>query len=601
MDKNETPWDFSGYVTKNNLECADGLTIRHGAFAKNDGKWVPLVYQHLHSDPSMILGKVKLENRSDGVYGYGYFNESKAAEDVKIAMKHGDIDAMSIYANHLVRKRGDVVHGDIKEVSIVLAGANPGAKIDDICFAHSDGSTTEVEDEAIIYTNSPIEMNEYSESEPESITHSEDKKDEPKPSKSESKDKTVGQILETFNDDQKAAMTAVVGEVIKTLTKEDDEEGGNDDMSHNVFENDVNTGNYIGHDDEVAILTDIKRYGSFKESAIAHGIENLNYLFSEAQTLTNKTEYIQRPNGWVSDVMGGVHHSPFSRIKSVFADITGEDARARGYIKGNKKKDEVFTLLKRVTTPTTVYKKQKIDRDDLVDLDGMYNVAELRAEMRMMLEEELARAILVGDGRLASSDDKINEQNIRPVWKDADLYTIRVVVPTKSTDTADVRAKSFIRTMVKARKNYRGSGNPILFTTEDMLTDCLLLEDANGRVIYDSETKLATAMRVSKIVTVPVMEGLVRQATTEEGGGDRALLGLVLNMNDYNVGADKGGQVTMFDDFDIDYNAQKYLIETRISGALTKPYSAIAIEEDVSKAPVTPPDEEGDDDEQEGV
>lgn len=599
MGKNETPWDFSGYVTKNNLECADGLTIRHNAFAKNDGKIVPLVYQHLHSDPAMILGKVRLENRQDGVYGYGYFNDSKAAGDVKIAMKHGDIDAMSIYANRLVRKHGDVLHGDIKEVSIVLAGANPGAKIDDICFAHSDGTTTEVDDEAIIYTNESIKMYDDSAVSDESVSHADDKPDgADKSAEPKSSDKTVGEVLDTFNQEQKDAMTIVMGEIINRLTKDEqeDKEGGDDDMSHNVFENDAKTGDYISHEEVGVIFADIKRHGSLRESALAHGIENLDYLFSDPKTLSNKPEYIKRPTEWVDVLLSAVHRSPFARIKSVFADITTDDARALGYIKGKKKKEEFFTLIKRSTTPTTVYKKQKIDRDDIVDLDGALDALEIKSEMRMMLDEELARAMIVGDGRPTSSDDKINEQCIRPMWKDDDLFTIRRTLPISSTDTEAAVAKAFIRTAVKSRKTYRGSGRPILFTTEDMLTDCLLLEDANGRTIYDTEEKLATAMRVSKIVTVPIMEGLTRQASTEEGGGTKQLLGLIFNPNDYNVGADKGGQINSFEAFDIDYNAQKFLIETRCSGALTKPYSVIALEKNVTSTPIVPPSDEDEDD-----
>lgn len=367
----------------------------------------------------------------------------------------------------------------------------------------------------------------------------------------------------------------------QAITPQEDPENDNDEeeeptMKQNVFEQDqeVLQGNAISHDDMKKVISDAKRHGSLKESALAHGIENIDYLFPEAQTLNTPPAFIQRDMGWVSEVMQGVHHTPFSRIKSQFADITEDDARAKGYMKGNLKKEEVFSLLKRTTTPQTVYKKQKLDRDDVIDITDFDVVAWLKSEMRVMLNEELARAFLIGDGRLPSSDDKISETNIRPIWKDEALYTIQATIPIEGDATDDVKARAFIRTTVKSRKDYKGSGNPVLYTTEDDLTNCLLMEDQLGRVIYDSEDKLATAMRVRKIITVPAMENQTREVE----GETRTLAGIIVNLSDYNVGADKGGAVNMFDDFDIDYNAQKYLIETRCSGALIKPYSAIVLE-----------------------
>lgn len=412
--------------------------------------------------------------------------------------------------------------------------------------------------------------------------------------------KTIKDIIDSMTDEQRDVMHFMVG-----MVKEDKDNNNNEseekEMKHNVFdEHEVQQGAVLTHADQMAIINDAKRYGSMKESFLAHagdsdveyaektqtyGINGADdFLFPDARLLNTPPEFIKRDTGWVAKVMNGTHHTPFSRIKSMFADITEDDARAKGYIKGKLKKEEVFSLLKRTTTPTTIYKKQKMDRDDVIDITGFDVIAWLKSEMRMMLDEEIARAILVGDGRLASSDDKINEQNIRPVWKDEDLFTIKAVVEVAANATADDRARAFIRSIIKSRKNYKGSGEPSLFTTEDMLTDCLLLEDKNGRVIYDSVTKLASVLRVKEIITVPVMEGLSREATD---GSTMDLLGLIVNLKDYNVGADKGGAVNMFEDFDIDYNQQKYLIETRCSGALIKPFSAIAVEQKRSAAATT--------------
>lgn len=585
-------YDFSGYVTRNDIRCTDGRVIKRNAFAHNDGATVPLVYQHLHDDPSMILGKVKLENRPDGVYGYCYLNDSQSAKDVKVAVQHGDINSMSIYANRLSHNKGDVLHGDIKEVSVVLAGANPGAKIDNICLAHADGSEDVLDDEAIIYSGQPIDLNF---SDPD-ISHSENstqtvdaqmspistmgsRANENRDSlEHSSKTLTIGDVLDTFNEDQKTVMLAVLTAALKK--QENNEEGEDDNMSHNAFENDPVHDDVLSHADEEAIFADVKRYGSLKESTLAHGITNIDYLVPDPKTINPVPEFIKRPTEWVDIVMNGVHKTPFARVKSIFADITEEDARAKGYIKGKLKKDEVFSLLKRTTTPTTVYKKQKIDRDDQLDIDSMAIVGWIKSEMRMMLDEELARAFIIGDGRLSSSDDKINESSIRPIWTDSELYTTRVTIGGAVSLSSEAKAKAFITNAIKARKNYKGSGNPVLFTTEDMLTDCLLLTDANGRDLYDDETKLAKKLRVSGIVTMSPMENAVREADSKK----YRLYGIIVNLKDYNVGADKGGAINMFDDFDIDYNAQKYLIETRCSGALIKPYSAIAIEGDETPA-----------------
>lgn len=564
-------YDFSGWATRNDLLCSDGRTIRKDAFKHCDGKTVPLVWNHNHSDPDNVLGHALLENRNEGVYAYCSFNNTENAKNIKEAVRHGDVRSLSIFANQLKQAGSDVIHGAIREVSLVLAGANPGAFIDSV-MAHGDGVETGIilgYDENIMLYHS------------EDAADTSDKKEES--DKSEKKEETIADVFDTLSEKQKTVVYAMIGQAIEDAGNEedskDDSEGGNDTMKHNVFEPEANEDtNALSHDAMNAIIGDAKRYGSMKESFLQHadtyGIDQIDYLFPDAKNMTNQPIFIQRDMGWVNKVMGSVHHTPFSRIKSIFADITEDEARAKGYIKGKLKKEEVFSLLKRTTTPTTVYKKQKMDRDDVVDITDFDVIAWLKTEMRMMLNEELARAYLVGDGRLASSDDKINESSIRPVWTDEDLYTIKAVFTPATNATADDNAKQFIRTIIKSRKNYKGSGNPVLYTTEDMLTDCLLLTDNEGRDLYDSVEKLMKKLRVSEIVTVPVMEDLTREVE----GKTRHLLGILVNLSDYNVGADKGGAVNMFDDFDIDYNQQKYLIETRCSGALTKPFSAIAVE-----------------------
>ena len=558
-------FDFSGWATKANLKCSDGRTIMKDAFKDNDGKSVPLVWNHQHNDPTNVLGHALLQNRDEGVYAYCTFNDSEAGKTGKLLVQHGDVCALSIWANQLKQNLNNVVHGNIREVSLVLAGANPGAFIDSIIM-HGEES----DEDAIIYTGEDIVLSHSNESE--------DKKmDETDKNVETNKEETVADVFNTLSEKQKNVVYAIIGQALEEGEGSDNEESeGGNEMKHNVFDQtEEKTNDVLSHDAMNAIISDGKRFGSLKESFLAHadeyGIKQIDYLFPEAESLNNPPEFIKRETDWVSKVMNGVHRTPFSRIKSSFADITADEARAKGYIKGNLKKEEVFTLLKRSTTPTTIYKKQKLDRDDIIDITDFDVVAWLKSEMRMMLNEEIARAILIGDGRLSSSDDKINEQNIRPIASDAELYSVRVPVNVAASATTDDKAKAMIRAAVKARKEYKGSGNPTFFTTEDWLTDALLLEDTMGHRLYKNESDVAAAMRVSNIVTVPVMEG-----AKGPNGGD--LIGIIVNLNDYNVGADKGGAINMFDDFDIDYNQQKYLIETRCSGALTKPYSALVLE-----------------------
>lgn len=579
-------YDFSGWATRANLKCSDGRTIMKDAFKDNDGQTVPLVWNHQHNDPLNVLGHAKLENRENGVYAYCSFNDTQLGQEAKKMVEHGDVTALSIYANKLKQQGGNVLHGAIREVSLVLAGANPGAYIDSV-ITHGEES----EEEAYIFTGENIEMYHAEENEKVEETKGEkeqmaDEAKKPEAETAENKDKTVQEVFDSLTEEQKTVVYAIIGQALEEAgvdNKDNNSDSkGDEEMKHNVFENETqdntlihkDNGEALTHADMEAVFADAKRYGSLKDSALAHGISNIDYLFPEAQMVGNTPELITRDMDWVAKFMGKTRKSPFSRIKSMAANITEDEARAKGYIKGNLKKEEVFSLLKRSTTPTTIYKKQKLDRDDVVDITDFDVVAFLKSEMRTMLDEEIARACLVGDGRLASSDDKINEQNIRPIWTDADLYTIKYAVSYEANATADQKAKAFIRAAVKARKEYKGSGNPVLYTTEDQVTDCLLMEDTQGRMIYETIDKLKTALRVSDIVTVPVMEGLVRTS-----GADKFdLMGIIVNPADYKIGADKGGAVNMFDDFDIDYNQQKYLIETRCSGALVKPYSAIALE-----------------------
>lgn len=612
MDKNEG-FDFSGWVTRNDVKCSDGRIIRHNAFKDQDGTRVPLVWMHQHGGIENVLGNVLLQNRPEGVYGYGSLNDSEAANMARLILKHDDVTAMSIFANNLTSQGPNVVHGTIREVSLVLSGANPGAKIDEVLI--HDGDSYDECDE-LYFFNAEDNTLKHSDNRDiayealdisESVEHSDvTKEDEMTEDKTkndntdntdntdESSDETLEDIFETMTDKQKAVTYALVGQALDSV-KNDSKEG--DTVKHNVFDdeytNDDIQNDILVHDAMASIISDAKSGYSMKKvfnsyidehsddgtgdalmHAATYGVDPIDYLFPEAKTISNTPEFIKRDTGWVSDLMGRVHHTPFSRIKSMFADITADEARARGYMKGKLKKEEVFTLLKRTTTPTTVYKKQKMDRDDVTDIIDFDVVAWLKGEMRGMLDEEIARAILVGDGRMMDDDDHIPEDHIRPIWKDAELYTINPVIELEGSETEDDIARAFIRTAIKSRKDYKGSGNPVLYTTEDFLTNMLLLEDKIGHTLYDSVEKLATKLRVSKIVTVEVMEDLTRSVD----GKTRTLMGIIVNPVDYNVGADKGGAVNMFDDFDIDYNQQKYLIETRCSGALIKPYSAIAIE-----------------------
>lgn len=636
MDKK---FDCSGWATRANMLCSDGRTIRKNAFEDCDGKTVPVVWNHEHNDPNAVLGHALLENRDDGVYAFITFNETDAGQNAKLLVQHKDVDRLSIYANKLKQMGGDVIHGIIREVSLVLAGANPGAVIDTV-MAHGEDS----EEEGIIYSGEFIENVEplfHSDKEEKGVSkmseetkkqeadnsgktladvynamteeqkkavqatigmaiadtkkdngkkeepvkevkHSGDSSDEP--AKSEKKEKTVAEVFNTLTDEQKTVVYALIGHALDEAGVNVDEdqaddkenEGGNNAMKHNVFDQETNTENQevLSHSEMIEIFEEAKRNGSLADTVLQHGITNIDYLFPDAKTIDDVPGFIKREDDWVAGVMAGVHKTPMSRVKSIFANITADEARARGYIKGKQKVDEVFSLLKRTTSPTTVYKKQKLDRDDVIDITDFDVVAWVKTEMRMMLDEEIARAILVGDGRNNSDESKINEQNIRPIWTDDDVYTVKSEISISKSTTAEEKAKAFIKACIKSRKNYKGSGKPVMYMPEDMLTDCLLLEDTNGRMIYDTVDKLATVLRVSKIVTVPVMEGLKRV----KGANTHFLGGIYVNLNDYNLGADKGGAVNMFDDFDIDYNAQKYLIETRCSGAMIKPYGAVAIE-----------------------
>ena len=573
-------YDFSGWATKNNLKCSDGRTIMRDAFKNNDGQTVPLVWNHQHNDPLNVLGHAVLENRENGVYAYCKFNDTEAGKNAKMLVEHGDVKALSIYANQLKQKGGNVEHGVIREVSLVLAGANPGAFIDSI-LRHGEAS----DEEGVIYTGEEIELyhadeiqNEVEETvvEENNLQHAEEK--------------TVQDVIDSMTEEQKNVMYALIGQALEgdAAQHSNIDYEGDDEMKHNVFENDNNNNNndVLTHAEMEAILKDAKRCGSLKEAVLQHadgdviydtyGIkpnaegEGISMLFPEYRNLNNTPEFIKRDTGWVAQVMAGVHHTPFSRIKSMFADIREDEARALGYMKGDLKKEEVFSLLKRTTDPQTIYKKQKLHRDDVIDITSFDVVAWIKQEMRMMLEEEIARAILIGDGRLADDDNKIQQQHIRSIANEDPLFAIH-----KQLEVAEgeEKAKGFIKSVLRARKDYKGSGEPTMFLAEDMLVEMLLLEDKNGRIIYESEQALARALRVKNIVTVPVMEGAKNLAK------DKNVLAIVVNLKDYNVGADKGGAVAMFEDFDIDYNAQKYLIETRCSGALVKPFSAIVIEE----------------------
>ena len=577
-------YDFSGWATKNNIRCSDGRTIKPDAFAEQDGSTVPLVWNHNHVDADNVLGHAILENREQGVYAYCYLNNTEQGNNARELVSHGDICALSIFANQLKQNGGDVIHGAIREVSLVLAGANPGAKIENI-MSHGENC----DEEAIIYNNNDALDLQHSEEDKKM----EEKKEEPKTEE----EKTVKDVIDSMTEEQKNVMYALIGEAIEQTKAEKAKENNEEEkvMKHNAFEKEnENEQETLSHSELNALIKEAKDNGkSLKNTFLAHGVDNTEYLehsitnvgnlFPEAQLVDKVPALVSRDMDWVSNVMGAVKHTPFSRVKSTYANITGDEARAKGYVKGNQKVEEVITALKRTTDPQTVYKLQKMDRDDVIDITDFDVVAWIKGEMRIMLNEELARAILIGDGRESSSNDKINPLHIRPVLGDDATYTIKRSLVRAENETDEAFAKDFIHDVIRSRKDYKGSGNPTLYTTEDMLTSMLLIEDTTGRIIYDTMDKLKTALRVKDIVTVPVMEGVSRK---DGENTTYNLMGILVNLNDYNVGADKGGSVNMFDDFDINYNKYEYLIETRCSGALVKPYSAISFEEKVTNAKV---------------
>ena len=583
-------YDCSGWATKANTKCYDGLTIAEDAFKGCSGQTVPMVYNHDHSSLDNVIGHALLENRKGGVYAYAKFNDTPTGQTAKKCVENGDLNAFSIWANGL-QKSGQVVkHGVIRELSLVLAGCNPGALIQEV-VKHSADNMDDEGCEAFIF-NDPGSLSLEHGMDPEGnpleeavLAHSDDNKEDGKMAE-ETNGKTLKEVYNSMTDEQKECCHALVGLALE----EQDGDGGEDeedesDMKHNVFDKDAGKQTVLKHsiDDINSIIKGAKTSGTLKAAfenagveqgeidALSHGINNIDWLFPEDHLLDTTPRIIDKPDDWVSVVMGGVKHIPFSRFKSMFADLTPEDARAKGYVKGNYKIEEVFGLLRRSTGPTTVYKKQKLDRDDVSDITGFDVVSWLRNEMRYKLNRELALAYILGDGRQAASEDKIDENCIRPIFNDADLFTIKVQVATTGLSKVEDKYKAFIKQVIRSRKEYRGSGTPAMFTTEDALTEMLLLEDGMGRPLYADEAALARKLRVSKIVTVPEMDG--RKGAK---GGD--LAAVIVNLADYTVGADKGGAVSMFDDFDIDYNAMKYLIETRCSGALTTPYSAMAIE-----------------------
>lgn len=556
-------YDFSGWATKYNIKCSDGRTILKHAFKEDDTKVIPLVWNHNHVEADNVLGHAYLEERDEGIYAYCSLNDTEQGRNAKELVQHGDITSLSIFANKLKQNGNkEVMHGVIREVSLVLAGANPGASIDYV-VSHADDS--ESEDATIYNDENALEM-----------FHAEEKPDdtgakkEDNPAKKEEKDKTVQDILDTMNEEQLNVLYLLVG-----AAHEEAKNGGKEEMKHNAFDEIKNDkGEVLTHSEFVEIIAEARQKGSVKDAFLAHGITDIGNLFPEDKAVGGP-ETVSRNMEWVAKIMGSVHHTPFARVRSSLINITGEQARAKGYVKGNQKVEEVITALKRSTSPQTVYKLQKIDRDDIVDITDFDVIAYLKSEMRVMLDEELARAFLIGDGRSAEANDKINPINIRPVWGDSETYTVKRVLERASGASDEAFAKAFIKDVIKARKLYKGSGNPTLFTTEDMLTNMLLIEDKNERVVYDTVEKLKTALRVSDIVTVEPMEGANRKDATYQYN----LLGVLVNMRDYTVGADKGGNVNMFDDFDINFNKYEYLIETRCSGALVKPFSAITFEE----------------------
>lgn len=600
-------FDFSGWVTRNNIRCSDGRVISQDAFAHCDNMAVPLIWNHQHSSVDNVLGSIILENREDGVYGYGTFNHTDSGRMAKELVRHGDVDALSIYANGLEQSGSSVTYGNIREVSLVVSGANPGAYIDYVDMAHSESGLGNSEawisfigyDDLVIAHSDEGDdnmsrsiMDRYDELDEETqelvndiVDYATSDDDDDDAYYEEEYEEEYDDDEPVYDDDEDDDFDPEYEEEYDDEDDEDyeDEYEEEDGMRHNAFDyDDYEEDNYLSHGDVEAIFNDAKSCGSLKESFLAHaadyGIDGIEWLFPEVHNLNPTPEFIKRDTNWVDKVFGGAHKTPFSKVKSVFADITEDEARAKGYIKGNYKKEEVFTLLKRQTGPTTIYKKQKMDRDDMVDLGNFAIVSWLKTEMRMMLNEEIARAMLLGDGRNPSSDDKIKEDCIRPIWKDEDLFTVKAEIAVTAADTAAQKTKKIIDGIIKSRKNYKGTGSPTFFTTEDFVTECLLLEDGIGHKLYKSVNDICTALRVKEIVTVEVMEGLSRMVDSKK----LDLVGIYVNMADYNLGADQGGAINMFDDFDIDYNQQKYLIETRCSGALVKPFSAVAVETTVS-------------------
>lgn len=662
-------YDFCGYATKNDLRCADGRVIRHDAFKENDGQTVPLVWQHVHTDPTNVLGHALLENRDDGVYAYATFNNTPSGQHAKEMVKHGDVVSMSIYANRLKQHGSDVVHGVIREVSLVLAGANPGALIENVSFAHMDGTYTESEDDAVIYTGlNSIEYFSHADDKEDDVANGrksiediidelsdeqidaieaiisaaindelddlddndalddltdeqvdavqtviegaindalehadddddydpddeEDEEDYDEEMQHADDDATVEDVFNTLNEEQKKVVYYLLSQVAQDSANSSDTAkhsfDGGFDMKHNVFDDSYyEEDDVLTHDEFNAIMADASNATSLKDVFLEHGIENLDVLFPEARMIRPEPDMITRNMGWVNILWGSIKRTPFSRIKSVAADLTPDAARAKGYVKKNQKVDQVISLLSRETTPQTIYKKQTLDRDDVIDIVDIDVIAWLKQELRLMLNEEICRAILVGDGRGVNDRDKIKEDKVRPIYGDEDVYTIYYEVKYGANDTEDQKASRIVDAAVRARKDYKGTGNPKMFATNEVISDMLLAKDSIGRRLYKDMNELATAMRVSEIVEVPVMEGITRSRKADADAGITAatmnLLAIIVNPADYSVGADKGGAVSLFDDFDIDYNQMKYLIETRCSGALTLPYSAIALEIDAS-------------------
>lgn len=576
-------YDFGGYATRHNIKCSDGRTIRPEAFKDADGMKVPLVYHHIHDELSNVLGHAILEHRDDGIYAYCSLNDSEKAQLAKEAVKHGDITSLSIYANNLKQRAGDVLHGVIREVSLVLSGANPEAKIDNVAFKHGDGFE-ESESDVIIHSGSEldvgsVEKDDSSQNKEPKVEEKDDPMDD---------EKTIKDVYNKFTKEQKAVIDVLIGAAVEAVENgeidiEDDAEevvieqdglGGSMAIRHNVFEGSEESSDVLSHSDIESIFDEMKRGNSLKDTMLQHGITNVEVLFPEARLATTTPETVTRQMEWVTDVLNSVRKSPFSRVKATAVDITADEARAKGYIKGREKVEEVIVAMKRVTTPQTIYKKQAMDRDDVIDITDFDVVAFLNAEMRVMLNEEIARAALIGDGRSASSEDKINPLNVRPIWGDDKLFVTNQVIEVAANATLEDKAKEFIDQAIVQRKNYKGSGRPTCYIGTDLLTACRMIKDGNGYRLYKTDQELADDLRVARIVEVELFDGQTRTADSKT----YELGAIIVNLVDYTIGADRGGEVTNFEDFDIDFNKHKYLIETRVSGALTKPKSALTFE-----------------------